>query len=46
VSHADSRVARYKVPRDLVVVDSITRSPSGKPDYRWAQSLATDRLGD
>ena len=46
VRHADSHVARYKVPRDLVTVDSIVRSPSGKPDYRWAKSTAEERLSD
>ena len=45
VEHASSRVARYKVPRDLVIVDTIVRSPSGKPDYRWAKATAMDRLG-
>ena len=30
----------YKVPREVVLVDAIERSPSGKPDYRWAQATA------
>jgi acyl-CoA synthetase (AMP-forming)/AMP-acid ligase II len=38
--HARSHLAGYKIPRDLVVVDRIVRSPSGKPDYRWARSVA------
>ena len=42
--HAGAHVARYKVPRDLVVVDAIVRSPSGKPDYRWAKSTAMTDL--
>ena len=33
-------VAGYKVPRGLVVVDKIERSPSGKPDYPWAKKTA------
>ena len=33
-------VAGYKVPRDVVLVDTVVRSPSGKPDYVWARSLA------
>jgi len=33
--------ARYKVPKDLIVVDRIERSPAGKADYRWARSLVT-----
>ena len=32
----------YKVPRELVLVDAIARSPSGKPDYRWAKATAID----
>jgi fatty-acyl-CoA synthase len=39
-AHTREHLARYKVPRDLVVVDGIARSPSGKPDYRWAKSVA------
>jgi acyl-CoA synthetase (AMP-forming)/AMP-acid ligase II len=38
--HARVHLAGYKVPRDLVVVDSVKRSPSGKPDYRWARAVA------
>jgi acyl-CoA synthetase (AMP-forming)/AMP-acid ligase II len=38
-------VAGYKAPRDIVLVDEIVRSPSGKPDYRWAKATATERLG-
>ena len=30
-------LADYKLPRRLVVVDEVVRSPSGKPDYRWAR---------
>jgi 3-oxocholest-4-en-26-oate---CoA ligase len=44
-AHAGAHVARYKVPRDIVVVDEIVRSPSGKPDYRWARSVARDEAG-
>jgi acyl-CoA synthetase (AMP-forming)/AMP-acid ligase II len=40
-AHARTTIAGYKVPRGLVVVDEIVRSPSGKPDYRWALSVAT-----
>ena len=39
-SHARKHIAGYKVPRELHVVETIVRSPSGKPDYRWAKSLA------
>jgi acyl-CoA synthetase (AMP-forming)/AMP-acid ligase II len=33
-------LAAYKAPRGLVVVDEVVRSPSGKPDYRWARTAA------
>jgi 3-oxocholest-4-en-26-oate---CoA ligase len=39
-SHARTTLAGYKVPRSVVVVDEIVRSPSGKADYRWARSVA------
>jgi 3-oxocholest-4-en-26-oate---CoA ligase len=41
VTEARQHVAGYKVPRQLVLVDHIERSPSGKPDYRWAKRVAT-----
>ncbi|HUF84912.1 MAG TPA: acyl-CoA synthetase [Acidimicrobiia bacterium] len=43
--HAREHVAGYKAPRDVVLVDSIVRSPSGKPDYRWGKATAIERLG-
>jgi acyl-CoA synthetase (AMP-forming)/AMP-acid ligase II len=39
-SHCRTHLAGYKIPRQLVVTDSIQRSPSGKADYRWARSVA------
>jgi acyl-CoA synthetase (AMP-forming)/AMP-acid ligase II len=32
----------YKVPRLVVRVADIRRSPSGKPDYPWARDLVTE----
>jgi acyl-CoA synthetase (AMP-forming)/AMP-acid ligase II len=43
--HVRESVAGYKVPRDLVVVDRIERSPAGKADYRWARDRAIAALG-
>jgi acyl-CoA synthetase (AMP-forming)/AMP-acid ligase II len=37
---ARARLAGYKVPRELVVVEQVERQPSGKPDYRWARERA------
>ena len=36
------RIAGYKVPRQLHVVPAIERSPSGKPDYRWAADIVAE----
>ncbi len=38
------KLAGYKVPRDLVLVDEIVRSPAGKTDYRWAKEYAAKAL--
>lgn len=35
-THLAPLIARYKLPRLIHVVPRIQRSPSGKPDYRWA----------
>ncbi len=43
--HCRARVAGYKVPRDLVVVDMVVRSPVGKADYRWAADVAVEAVG-
>ena len=38
--HARSSLTGYKVPRRFVVVAEVVRSPSGKPDYPHARSIA------
>ncbi|MFC9628441.1 acyl-CoA synthetase [Streptomyces mirabilis] len=40
-THCRGHLAGYKIPRQLVITDTIQRSPSGKADYRWARSVAT-----
>ncbi|GAA4484759.1 acyl-CoA synthetase [Rhodococcus olei] len=37
--HCRAHVAGYKIPRSVVVVPEIRRSPSGKADYRWAKEV-------
>ncbi len=39
-AHCRTVIAGYKVPRVLYVVGEVQRSPSGKPDYRWAADVA------
>jgi acyl-CoA synthetase (AMP-forming)/AMP-acid ligase II len=38
------RLAGYKVPRELVIVDEVVRSPVGKADYRWARERAISAI--
>ena len=42
-AHCRTHVAGYKVPKTLTVVELIVRSPSGKPDYRWAKEIAVSK---
>ena len=37
-------IAGYKLPREIHYVDRIERSPSGKPDYRWAAAIALGEI--
>jgi acyl-CoA synthetase (AMP-forming)/AMP-acid ligase II len=39
-----SRLAGYKVPREVHVTDQIPRTPVGKPDYRWAKRIAMQTI--
>ena len=39
--HCRSRLAAYKAPRHLVLVDEVRRTPAAKPDYGWAREVAT-----
>jgi acyl-CoA synthetase (AMP-forming)/AMP-acid ligase II len=41
-NHCRTAVAGYKIPRGLYLVDELVRQPSGKPDYRWARSVAME----
>jgi fatty-acyl-CoA synthase len=44
-AHVRSRLAAYKAPRELVVVDSIGRAPNGKVDYKASRARALKALG-
>ena len=39
-THCRTALAAYKVPRHLVLVEAVSRTPAGKPDYRWAKATA------
>ena len=38
--HARTDLAGYKLPRELIVVDAVERTPAGKADYKWAKATA------
>jgi acyl-CoA synthetase (AMP-forming)/AMP-acid ligase II len=40
-THCRTKIAGYKVPRQLHLIDKMVRSPSGKADYPWAKRIAT-----
>ena len=40
VAHCRTKVAGYKVPRQIHVLEELVRSPSGKADYPWARKKA------
>lgn len=44
-AHVRGRLAAYKAPRELVVVDSIGRAPNGKVDYKASRARALKVLG-
>jgi 3-oxocholest-4-en-26-oate---CoA ligase len=44
VAHVAQRLADYKKPRVIVFVADVQRTPSGKADLRWAQSVAAESV--
>lgn len=39
---AGEHIARYKLPKAIIRLPELVRSPSGKADYRWARATAVD----
>ena len=40
LAHARQRLAGYKMPRRMIVVDAVHRAANGKADYKWARDTA------
>jgi acyl-CoA synthetase (AMP-forming)/AMP-acid ligase II len=40
--HLSTHIARYKLPKFITTVELMQRSPSGKPDYKWATKVLTE----
>jgi fatty-acyl-CoA synthase len=45
IEHVKSKLAAYKAPRHVVVVDTIGRAANGKVDYKGLKAVARERLG-
>lgn len=45
IDHVKGRLASYKAPKEVVTIDSIGRSASGKVDYKALRQYALDQLG-
>ncbi len=41
-THVRARLAGYKTPRSVWLVEQVGRAPSGKPDYRWAKTYTEE----
>ena len=44
-AHCRKHIAGYKVPRQITITETVSRMPSGKPDYRWAEAIAREQAG-
>jgi acyl-CoA synthetase (AMP-forming)/AMP-acid ligase II len=42
-AHLRTKIAGYKVPRSIWLVEQISRTPAGKADYRWARRYAEEQ---
>ncbi len=38
--HCREHIAGYKIPRQITITETVSRMPSGKPDYKWAEEIA------
>ena len=39
-----SKLAAYKLPKELFIVDLVQRAPNGKADYQWARETIEKKL--
>ena len=44
--HCRKHIAGYKVPRQITITDTVSRMPSGKPDYNWAEEIARKQASE
>jgi len=44
LAKAGLSIARYKLPKAIILVDKVQRHDNGKPDYRWAKKIADEAV--
>jgi acyl-CoA synthetase (AMP-forming)/AMP-acid ligase II len=44
IDHCRTKVAGYKLPKRVMLVEEVGRAPNGKADYKWAKSRALELL--
>jgi acyl-CoA synthetase (AMP-forming)/AMP-acid ligase II len=44
IEHCRAQLAGYKLPRTIVAVEAVQRSPVGKADYGWAKEIAVKEM--
>ena len=42
-AHCASRLAKFKAPKEFIVVEQVRRLGNGKADYRWAKGQAIEK---
>jgi acyl-CoA synthetase (AMP-forming)/AMP-acid ligase II len=45
IAHVKGRLASYKAPKRVLVIDTIGRAPNGKVDYKRLKAWAADTVG-
>jgi fatty-acyl-CoA synthase len=45
IAHVKARLAAFKAPKNVVVIDTIGRAPNGKVDYKRLKAYAAEQLG-
>jgi len=44
--HTRTRLAGYKIPKQIFLVERVERAPNGKADYKWARATVESRLAE
>ncbi|MCV7279864.1 acyl-CoA synthetase [Mycolicibacterium flavescens] len=43
-AHCTATLARFKTPKEFIIVEQVRRLGNGKPDYRWAKAAAAQQV--